>query len=224
MENFSQIINWDNFFKYSETFKKNKPFKFIFIEEFFKRDFYEKLYQTYPVMDETWSKASAAYKIQLTKYWRNCGPNIPVEDEDDPRYSHEWNKFKRYAHTKEFVENFRKFSGIPVNKLKFFHFMSYRKGGFQLPHFHNVGPSTLIIMVYFSKNWQKGDPGGTYMAAEEDESSIIFESYNLDNSIAMFHDGPKAIHGVRYITKDTERRALQMTLEAYSPDTGWSGK
>ena len=40
------------------------------------------------------------------------------------------------------------------------------------------------------------------MASEPDESSIIFEPYNLDNSIALFHDGPKAAHGVRYISKD----------------------
>ena len=223
MENFSDIINWNSVFKHSETFKKNKPFQFAFIEEFFQRDFYERLYETYPKIDESWYVASDHSKSQLTKYWRNGGSGVIVEEGDDHNYSQEWNRFKRYVHTKEFLENFLKFSGVPVNKVKFFHFMAYRRGGFQLPHIHNIGPSTLIFMVYFSKNWQKGDPGGTYMASKPDESSIIFEPYNLNNSLALFHDGPKAAHGIRYITKDVERRALQITLEEYSPKLGWTG-
>ena len=77
-------------------------------------------------------------------------------------------------------------------------------------------------MLYFSKNWKKGDPGGTYVTPEEDESEMIFEPYNLDNTAIVFHDGPHAGHGVRYITKDVERRAIQIYLEKYSPETGWS--
>ena len=77
-------------------------------------------------------------------------------------------------------------------------------------------------MIYFSKNWQKGDPGGTYLTPEEDESKMIFEPYNLDNSVMVFQDGPYAGHGVRYIEKDVERRAIQIYLEGYSADSGWS--
>ena len=101
--------------------------------------------------------------------------------------------------------------------------MAYRNGGFQLPHVHNVGPSTVVIIFYFSKGWEKGDPGGTYIASDLDESDIIFEPYNLDNSMVIFQDSPKAIHGIRYITKDVERRAIQITLEEYNDETGWTG-
>ena len=100
--------------------------------------------------------------------------------------------------------------------------MLLTRGGYQLPHIHNVGPSTLILMIYFSKNWKKGDPGGTYITTEEDESKMIFEPYNLDNTAIILHDGPHAGHGVRYVTKDVERRAIQIYLEKYSPETGWS--
>lgn len=31
------------------------------------------------------------------------------------------------------------------------------------------------------------------------------------------------MHRIRYITKDVERTSLQITLEGYSPETGWSG-
>ena len=95
--------------------------------------------------------------------------------------------------------------------------------GFQLPHFHNVGPSTLIMMAYFSKGWKKGDPGTTYVASDIDESSILFEPYNLDNTMVIFQDSPNAIHGARYLEKDIERKALQITLEEWSSETGWSG-
>jgi len=44
LENFDDIINWENLFKQSETFQNNKPFKFAFTEEIFKRDFYERLF------------------------------------------------------------------------------------------------------------------------------------------------------------------------------------
>jgi hypothetical protein len=224
MEDFSNIVNWDAVNKQSESFQNQTPFHFAFIEEFFSRDFYEKLYDTFPNIDDSWSLANTSTKTQFVKYWNGMGSTGVVGEEDDPQFSEEWNKFKRYAQSEEFIENFRKFSNVPVKKLKFFHFMSYKKGGFQEPHIHNVGPSTLIFMLYFSKNWKTGDPGGTYMATEEDESSIIFEPYNLDNSVALFQDSPKAAHGVRLITKDVERHALQITLEGYSVDSGWTGE
>ena len=224
MEDFSNIINWDSVDNQSNSFKNQTPFRFAFIEDFFEREFYEKLFETYPKLDDTWTLANTATKTQFCKYWNGIGSSDVVGYEDDPQYSEEWNKFKRYVQSEEFVEKIRKFSGVPVNKLKFFQFMSHTKGGFQEPHIHNVGPSTLIFMVYLSKNWVKGSPGGTYMASDVDESSIIFEPYNLDNSVAVFQDGPKAAHGIRLITKDVERRALQITFEGYSTDKGWTGE
>ena len=224
MEDFSNIVNWDNLFAKSEEFKQNKPFKFDFIEEFFNRDFYEKLYETYPKIDDTWGVNSDLSKFQHYKIWNNATPSEISSEGDDPSLSSHWNKLKRHAETEEFVENFRKFSGVNVTKLKYVLFMSYKKGGFQLPHIHNVGPSTLILMFYFSKNWNKGDPGGTYMATEKDESSIIFEPYNLDNSMALFHDGPNAAHGVRIINKDVIRQGFQITLEGFTSTSGWSGE
>ena len=223
MEDFTGIINWENVFKSSENFKNNPHFKFGFIEDFFVKDFYEKLHQTYPKIDETWIDGSDHSKSQLAKFWGKFGPKDVVENGDDPSQSEEWNKFKRYSMTDEFINNFRKFSGVEVTTLKHFKFMSYRKGGFQLPHIHDVGPSTLVMMLYFSKDWPQGDPGGTYMSTDLDESTIVFEPYNLDNSLALFQDGPKAAHGVRYIAKDVVRQALQITLEGYSKETGWTG-
>jgi hypothetical protein len=225
--NFDDICNWDNLFKQSDTFKNNKPFKFAFIEEILNRDFYEKLCETYPQYDkndEKWSTSTQFSKNQWYRGWASYDSGYYAGKANDPDLSPEWNRFNQFLHSEEFIDNLRKFSGIPVNKMKTFRFTLYHKGGFQLPHIHNDGPSTLIIFFNFSKGWEKGDPGGTYVASEEDESKIIFEPYNLDNTMVLLHDGPHSAHGARYITKDVKRQAIQIYLEEYSEENGWSGK
>ena len=223
-ENFSNLVNWENLNKQKEKFQTQEPFRFAFVEDFFNQEFYDNLYNTYPIIDESWGINSDHSKSQYFKTWNNKSTKTPSVVGDDTSLSEHWNKLKRYAESDEFVENFAKFSGVPVKKMKYVLFMNYKKGGFQLPHIHNVGPSTLILMLYFSKNWKKGSPGGTYMATGEDESSIIFEPYNLDNSMALFHDGPNAAHGVRYISEDIFRQGFQITLEGISDDGNWSGE
>ena len=215
------IINWENVLAHSKTFQEQKPTKWAFLEEFFVRDFYEKLYETYPKKDDSWFTESTVSKSNHRKWWGVDRSIHIATNVEDPTFSESWNKFHRYLFSDELISNFRKFSGIPV-KLKQFSLMLLTKGGYQLPHIHNAGPNTLILMVYFSKNWKKGDPGGTYITPEEDESKMIFEPYNLDNTTIIFHDGAHAGHGVRYITKDVERRAIQIYFEKYSPETGWS--
>ena len=223
MEDFSGIINWKNLLSKSDDFQNNKPFKFGFIENIFETAFYNKLYESYPSLD-TFKDGSDLSKSQLLRRWGNTPPKKYVDPGNDSNMSEEWNKLKRYAESNEFIENFRKFSGTRVNKLQSFHFIGYTQGGFQLPHIHNAGPNTLVLMLYFSKGWKKGQAGGTYMASEEDESKIIFEPYNLDNSLALFQDGPKAAHGARVISENVERRALQITLEEWSEKDGWSSQ
>ena len=128
----------------------------------------------------------------------------------------------RYLFSDELISNFQKFSGVPINKPKSFRFLLLTTGGYQLPHVHNIGPASLVFLLYFNKNWKKGDPGGTYITPDDTESNMIFEPYNLDNSVMIFQDGPNAGHGVRQITKDVERRALTITLDQYSPEKGWN--
>jgi hypothetical protein len=223
LEDFSGIINWKNLLSKSEDFQSNQPFKFGFIENIFETTFYNKLYESYPSLD-TFENGSDWSKSQLVRRWGNTLPKQYVDPGNDSTLSEEWNRLKQYAESDEFIENFRKFSGTRVNKLQMFHFLGYTQGGFQLPHIHNVGPNTLVLMFYFSKGWKKGQSGGTYMASEVDESKIIFEPYNLDNTLALFQDGPKAAHGTRVISENVERRALQITLEEWSDEDGWSSE
>jgi len=222
-KNSSEIINWQNVFKYSSEFQNRKPTRWVFIEELFDRSFYEKLYNSYPKHDDTWRIRNSSDKNGFHKLWNNQKVNEPIKYSEDKNFSESWNEFYRYLFTEEFIEKMRKFSGVPITRVKHLQFACMKKRGFQLPHIHNVGSSTVILMIYFSKNWKKGDPGGTYVCLEEDESTMIFEPYNLDNSILIFHDGPQAGHGVRPIEKDVERRAVQVYLEEYSEEKGWSG-
>jgi len=216
------IINWENVFAHSKTFQEQKPVKWAFIEEFFVRDFYEKLYETYPNKDDSWSMESADDKSNYRKWWGTDRSEHFATDVEDTSFSESWNQFHFYLFSDEFISNVRKFSGVPVNRLKYFTFALKPKRGYQLAHIHNVGPSTLILVIYFNKNWKKGDPGGTYITPDDTESNMIFEPSNLDNTAIIFQDGPHAGHGVRQITKDVERRAVQVYLEKYSSETGWS--
>tara|TARA_A100001037_G_C15141375_1_gene633874 strand:- start:56 stop:748 length:693 start_codon:yes stop_codon:yes gene_type:complete len=219
----TNIINWTNVCQKSEEFQTKEPAKWTFIENFFEKEFYEKLYDTYPKYDNSWKLIDSFDKISYRKFWGKENDEQIVEQENDPAYSKEWNEFVKYLHSDEFLEKIREFSGVTVTKLKHFQFALIKKNGFQLPHIHNVGPSTLIFMIYFSKNWSKGDPGGTYITTDEDESNLVFEPYNLDNSAMIFQDGPNAGHGVRKVEKNVERRAIQIYLEEYTLETGWSG-
>lgn len=221
MSETNKIINWDNIFSYSDEFQNNSPCKWAFIEDFFDKEFYEKLYNSFP-KDDVMERVSAVDKDSLRTLWGNDSDgNIPT-DFHDSRFSESWNELHHYLFNDEFFTNMQKFSGIPVNKLKHFSMKISRKGDYQSPHIHDSGPSTLIFMIYFTKGWKQGDPGGTFITPEEDESKIIFEPYNLDNSTVVFQDGPHAGHGVRPLLEGAERHAIQIYLEEYSPETGWS--
>ena len=93
-------------------------------------------------------------------------------------------------------------------------FFANTKGDFQLPHIDEDGDYhfKVQLMFYFSKGWEKGDPGGTYIAESDDEETIIFEPYDLDNSMVCFEETPHSWHGTRYITKDVIRQAVSTSL------------
>ena len=71
----SNIINWENVLTHSNTFQDQKPTKWTFLEEFFVRDFYEKLYETYPKKDEGWFFESTDDKSAYRKWW---GADHPI--------------------------------------------------------------------------------------------------------------------------------------------------
>ena len=226
-EDFTEIFDWDNFFSKSKIFKNNKPFKFAFFENILESDFYKKLHDAYPDKLDDWQQSTQFSKNTFFRGWGGLDESVLSEGNEavqDTKLSPEWNKLYRFLSSNEFIEKLREFSGMPVNKLKSFRFGLMKKGGFQLPHTHNDGPSTIIVFFYFSKGWQKGDPGGTYLASEEDESKIFFEPYSLDNTMSILQDGPRSTHGVRYITKDVTRKCLQIYFEKHSEENGWSGK
>jgi len=221
------IVNWECVFNESNNFKNRSPTKWAFIEEFLDKEFYEKLFETYPKFDDTWALEDSYDKISYRKFWkrdesRYYADGTPIK-EYDSRYSEPWNKFLEYLWSEEFIKKLVEVTGVEVNGMRHFCFMYAKKNGFQSPHIHNVSDKTLIIFIYFSKNWEEGDPGGTYLSDGRDESKIMFEPYNLDNTSLFVLDGPEAAHGVRKITKDVERRAIQLTYEPYSSVNGWYG-
>jgi hypothetical protein len=216
------IVNWERVFNESANFKNRSPTKWAFIEEFLDRDFYEKLFETYPKLDDTWNLEDSYDKISYRKFWKRDENSNFIAGYNE-EYDKSWNDFMSYAWSEEFVNKLVEFSGVKVTNLKDLCLMNMGKNGFQLPHIHNVSDKTIIVFLYLTKNWEDGDPGGTYLSDGTDESKILFEPYNLDNSALIVLDGPEAAHGVRKIVKDVERRAIQLTYEPYSSVNGWYG-
>jgi len=217
------VVNWQNAYEQSSNFKNQNSTKWAFVEEFLDRNFYEELYKTYPKFDNTWREEDSYDRLAYRKFWEK-DKNDPIITEYDSRYSESWNKFLEYAWSEEFIKKLVEVTGVEVTGLRHFCFMYAKKDSFQSPHIHNVSDKTLIVFIYFSKNWQKGDPGGTYLSDGRDESKILFEPYDLDNTSLFVLDGQDASHGMRKITKDVERRAIQLTYEPFSTTDGWHGK
>lgn len=212
------IFNWENVFKNSHIFKNNKPFPFGFVEEVLIRDFYEKLYKTFPKEDEKWHSVQDYSRSAKKRYFDLNKKNALVGEDVDPTLSEEWRDFHHYLTTKEFIDNMSKYTGIQLTGLRQIAFINNHKGDFNMPHVHwedsQSGPSSykVTFLMFFAKDWPKGEPGGTYVSANEDESSIIFEPPNLDNTMIGFKETPVSWHGSRYITKDRIRHSIQFTL------------
>ena len=217
------VVNWQNAYEQSSNFKNQNSTKWAFVEEFLDRNFYEELYKTYPKFDNTWREEDSYDRLAYRKFWKK-DKEESVITEHDSRYSESWNKFLKYAWSEEFIKKLVEVTGVEVTGLRHFCFMYAKKDNFQNPHIHNVSDKTLIVFIYFSKNWTKGDPGGTYLSDGRNESKILFEPSNLDNTSLFVLDGPDAAHGMRKITKDVERRAIQLTYEPFSTTDGWYGQ
>ena len=214
------IVNWDKVFKESDNFKTRSPTKWVFVEEFLNRDFYEKLQKSYPKFDNDWEMEDSYDKVSYRKYWK-MDDKKNILPEKDERYSGSWNEFMSYAWSDDFCKKLVEFTDVSITNLKHFGYMLIKKNGFQLPHIHNVSDKTLLVFLYFSNDWEEGDPGATYLSKDLDEKNIIFEPYNLDNTALIVLDGPNAAHGARKISKDVERKAIQLTYEPYSTTNGW---
>ena len=217
------IVNWQNAHEQSSNFKNHSPTKWTFVKEFLNRDFYEELYKTYPKLDNTCSVKDSYDTLSYQKFWKRDQETNLIQ-EYDSRYSESWNKFLEHLWSKEFIKKLVEVTGVEVTGLRHFCFLYAKKDCFQSPHIHNVSDKTLIVFIYFSKNWEKGDPGGTFLSDGKDESKILFEPYDLDNTSLFVLDGPNAAHGMRKITKDVERRAIQLTYEPFSTNDGWHGR
>ena len=78
----------------------------------------------YPKINE-FDDASDMSKTQFSLDWgeKSPGKPKPVSSGQDKKFSESWNQFKLYAETNEFIEYWRNFSGIDVNKMKFFRFV-----------------------------------------------------------------------------------------------------
>jgi hypothetical protein len=216
-----RMINWENIFQNSKIFQNNKPFPFGFIENFFEDEFYEKLFNSYPKIDEKWENTNDFGRSAMKRFFGDADYNQSDKcsiDQEDASLSKSWNEFFHYIHTDEFIKNMSKYTNIQLKQFRHFSFITNSKGSFNMPHTHHPNEKkedysyNITMLIYFAKGWKPGEAGGTYISSEEDESTIIFEPHNLDNSCVIFAETPNSWHGSRYMIKDAVRNSIQFTL------------
>jgi hypothetical protein len=215
--NSSRIFDWENILNGSENIKRKTPFPFGFIKKPIFNEVYDKLVVTYPQLDDKWYVPKDMSRSAKKRLFGNDDKNHCF-DHEDPTLSKSWNEFRSTLFTDVFIEKMSQLTGVKLSGLRHFIFILNKKGDFNMPHAHHTSVSPekyeykVTILMYFAKGWKIGDPGGTYVCENEDESSIIFEPDDLDNSMIWFTETPISWHGSRYITKDVVRPSIQFTL------------
>ena len=111
----SQVVNWENVFKYSNDFQNNNP-KWAFIKNLFDAEFYDGLYKTYPKIDSSWQMRDSFDKAGYMRKWKfqeplEDGTEIVLNSKDNT-LSKYWNDLFAYTWTEEFIQNMRKFSNV----------------------------------------------------------------------------------------------------------------
>ena len=213
----NRILNWDIIFENSQTFQNNHPYPYGFVKNPINVEMYEELYNSYPSVDDNWYSAGDYSRSSIKRHFGKSKANNII-DEDDQSLSKSWNILFHYFNSKEFAENMSEYTGLTVSKLRSFNFVLNRKGDFNLPHAHHIGVKPedyeykFTVLIYFAKNWIKGSPGGTYISESEDESTIVFEPEDLNNSWVCFAETPNSWHGSRYMTHDIPRPSIQFTM------------
>ena len=121
----TKIIDWDNVFQNSETFKNNSPCPFGFVENVFEADFYQDLHESYPKIDSNWYKPTHVGRSATKRGFGNHKPHLGdefPEDHEDKNLSNSWNNLFHYFHTEEFFKNMTEYTGFTLTKLRHFGF------------------------------------------------------------------------------------------------------
>ena len=119
--NFNEIFELDKFMDESENFKNNKPFKFTYVENIFKPDFYQKLHDGYPDEENDMLQSTQFSKNSLYRGWANMydvTENENAKSVEDPKLNQQWNTLVEYNKSKDVIhlkESMDKFAiSIPI--------------------------------------------------------------------------------------------------------------
>ena len=215
--NENEIFDWQKILTKSNEFQNSKPFPYGFVKNVLNEEMYEKLCEGFPTEDEKWHHVKDWSRSSVKRYFDPKQESAHAVDKENTSLSKEWNDFHHYLFSDECIKKFSEYTGLSLSGLRQFAFINNHKGHFNMPHIH-FGESQsgdqsyqVTFLMYFTKGWNN-EVGGTYVSENEDESSIIFEPKDLDNSMIGFAETPVSWHGSRYITKNAIRHSIQFTF------------
>ncbi len=193
-------------------------FRYGFIEDLFRHDFYQRLVATFPDPKKfkLISKMSGGghKKFYLgPEYAANRTPGCGCALLD---VSPEWQKVFRICNSPKFISYLSEKTGVPCNSLCNFGFTYGNEGCHQEAHVDgavraddpNEIKATLALLLYF--NPEKSEIGGTYVCLP-DRETIIMQAPHLFNSAFYFEQHPDAWHGFPEMPAGAERHLVSLT-------------
>lgn len=204
------MINWDILKEKSETFKKNKPVPFMFVEGVIKQEVYDKLVDEWPGEEHFRPFNEVMKRV-------HCGPlksfkiGEPV-DVNFPELSKTWNEFLKYVASEEYLQNLGEITGMKFTQLIEFGIMEDRKGDFVHPHIDEAIHNTVTSFYYFTKGWKREFGGSTCLLEDDSFDNIVFEPNALDNACLLFKQTDNSWHGYKRIKVESpHRKAIIIT-------------
>ena len=198
------MINWDVLKAKSETFKKNKPFSFMFVQGAIKQEVYDKLVAEWPSEEKfrLFNEVMKRVHVGPSKIFKT-GESVNM---NFPELSETWNEFANYVASEEYIKNLSEITGMKLTQLTEFGLLEGKKGDFVHPHIDEAVYNQTSSLYYFTKDWKREFGGATCILTNDSYDNVVFEPNALDNNYLLFHETNNAWHGYKRIRIESPHR------------------
>lgn len=208
--------NYLDLSKYQDNFRDGKPFPFLILNNFFEKNFYEKVSK-----DLNNRSSNVSGKAYDTSVEKNKIINL------NKKLPHTIKEILKTLTSEMWIKNLRTLSGIDDlitdnghnEVLSNFHEMS--ENGFLGSHVdHSHHPTSkkkhvLNILIYLSENWNSSFGGNTLLYNEKGKNVEKLIEY-VPNRLLIFLHTPYSFHGVDILKPNQNQVRKTLYLDFYS--------
>ncbi len=193
--NFNKLINFNNLKKEAKLFKKNKPFNYLVVDDFFESNFAKKLESEIPnYNDNIWHEYNNPIEVKkLTNNWNNFKTNTYV--------TFSYLTSDKFTNILEKILNIKNLINDPGLHGGGIHV--HKNGGKLNPHLdYFIHPKNncirkLNLLIYLNKNWKEKN-GGHLGFWEKNNNKLILKKEILPkyNRAVIFDTSTNSWHGL----------------------------